>query len=443
MRTLPPRSNHSAPRRRWLLAFVAVLAFGAVALVTASSSLVATQTATDDASSDTASSGADSSATESASPGICDAGYNPYWSYQGEYAAVTATPPAELMRAPNTAVASCFAWQTFIALGHSPDGQELVNDGTEGPTTWETWQTVDEVFPPSGGVSCGLETGEAVVLTMDDGSSAEIEDHLDEDMECLDVLVRDREDRPVWREVQLDPKLVASLDKYETSDATSFQFEVGSMASKAAWKVYDEEQDADEGFYVRRHVLGGDQGCREEKVALVALHLVRKTERFPGWVWMTFEHRRNAPSRTDVSAGRTEPWTFYQSDSTCPVNEPCETEDDDGQGPTQVVRYYDLNEDVKQVNDDWHTHVPEDSVWRNYVLIGVQWSFGDEQEADGVARLSNVVLETGCQQVSCYHCHSSTYSVDRSFTLLHDHAVVEMEEKKITEDGAAEKSSSR
>lgn len=350
-------------------------------------------------------------------PGVCEAGYDPFAEYDGEYAELVAEPPEDLTRAAGSIIAGCFAWQTFMALNHSPDtAGGWVHSGAQGPTRWEAWPSVGQVFPDEGTSSCEPKDPHAVTLqlSMNDGLSAGLKPVVKKPrrMRCLEFEVRDRGGNVVWRDVTMDDTFVRSLDAVGAED---FAFEAGAMATKTAWKVYDPTTDPGAGYYVRQHTNGE---CESQPMALVGFHLSVKTERYPGWVWMTFEHKRNAPTATDVAAGRVDGWTFYDPSSDCPENDDCF----DAAGnplPTRVLRHRPMEAAISKVNSYWRDRLPEDSVWRNYSLNGVEWSRRTRaKQAHGTKQLANSILETQCQQVSCYACHRAARSTDMVFTPL-------------------------
>ena len=361
-----------------------------------------------------------SPAPSSGQTGICQKDYNPFWGYDGRFGTIASQPPSELLRNANVALASCFSWQTLLALSHSPSHGTLVNTGAEGPTHWESWKTIDEIFPHQPlPASCRFQEADPpVVLSMVDGLTTEVQVQLGRSQNCLDVPVFDRDQRLVWREVQLDPVFVDSMGKYQAG-SSGFEFASGSRALKSAWKFYDPAEDATDGYYIREMAMNDGQECTRTQMALVAIHATVKTPFFPGWVWMTFEHRTNAPTEAMLQESSATPevdWTFYTHDSSCTVNRECEGSDGKPTG-TQVVRLHTLNQSVQEVNQYWADLLPAHSVWRNYKLIGVEWSMGTG--AIGTAKLTNSILETGCQNSSCFGCHSAPEATDRSYVFLH------------------------
>ena len=365
---------------------------------------------------------------------------------------ITAEPPADLAHTPtpNNKLVGCFAWQTLMALNFPADGGEQpVGHGGEGPTVWESWLSADQVFPHPEAHACDEATehfpGAPEVLSMVTGLSDELEMSIldqaatepgpDEasvdraDVSCLDYVLLDRQTKPVWREVALDPTMASfieqrGLDQQEhvfALDADTFEFPVGSTSVKAAWKVFNPELDSPDEFYVRDVLVDNGETCVPRRVALVALHLAKKTPNFRGWIWMTFEQRSNAPERGRPSELE-EPWTFFEPGSEGEPNVPCL----EGLvcGPTQLIRLQQVDKRTHAVNDYWWQQLGDESVWRHYALVGTQWlQFRSQQRPHGREKLANVILESACQTLSngCVHCHSGQSTFDRSFVLARAH----------------------
>jgi hypothetical protein len=209
---------------------------------------------------------------------------------------------------------------------------------------------------------------------------------------------------------------------------------VGAIEIKATWKILVPGVDDTAQFYKRQAVIyvpasssaTGKPLYLTETVGLVAMHILHKTERFPMWIWTTFEHNNNAPDSAAVARGAGNNYSFYNPAATgvtpnTPPNKPWLWQATkpyaagsafQGKYGTQVVQNPAIADYTQAVNKKWQAALGS-SVWANYRLISSQWGvqFGDNPTvpADTVgipAITSNPVLETYFQQSSCLtSCH--------------------------------------
>lgn len=354
------------------------------------------------------------------------------------FPAISPEIPDELPHTPtpNRRIVGDFAWQTFLALSYPAAGGDApVHGGDEGPTVWETWESVDEVFPIPGSACQELKGSDerwasAEVLSMDTGLSDEVEFD-DSEVGCLDYVLLDAREEPVFREITLDPTVADFIRRegyqdrevVERIDRETFEFPHGTILIKAAWKIFDPERDDPDEFYVRDLLIEQDGHCEEQRAALVALHIVRKTDNFRGWLWLTFEQGRNAPTRRDPDEMAADGWTFYDPLSDAAYNELCL--EGERCPPAQVVRINAIDGDARQVNAEWKEaleQVSPGSVWRHYELVGTQWQqYLSQTSPHGNRRLANTILETSCQELEwgCMSCHQRSQTHDTSFVLSH------------------------
>lgn len=159
---------------------------------------------------------------------------------------------------------------------------------------------------------------------------------------------------------------------------------VGAIEIKAAWRIIpDNRRDYFKENYktTRAEIydsVTGESMVRD--VALVGLHIIKKTPNSPQWVWATFEHKDNVPVEGDSGKGRT--WNFFNPDAPSDYRPNWEHPPyglTQRSTPVQVIRIKQPNgddADSKIINDAMHslirTRFPK-SVWQNYDLISVQW----------------------------------------------------------------------
>src|SRR5581483_2219057 len=156
--------------------------------------------------------------------------------------------------------------------------------------------------------------------------------------------------------------------------------EVGAIEVKAAWRVIPSARldYFRQNYKVARAKVYDPvrDEWKDREVALVGLHIIKKTPKSPQWVWATFEHKDNVPVEGDAGTGRE--WNFYNPAAPPDYTPsykvpPVRTTPKDK--PVQVIRVKQPNADdadAGKINDAIHRLIAEkypNSVWRNYNLI--------------------------------------------------------------------------
>lgn len=247
----------------------------------------------------------------------------------------------------------------------------------------------------------------------------------------------------------------------------------GGLELKAAWlKVTDPQNPKWLRFKTTQAYIYDEQtnGCMQSTMALVGLHIIRKTASQPQWVWATFEHIDNAPDTNKIKADGTVEgdYTFYNN-SCSETNVPsgCQSKIVKGVAVTETScqsnvspAYYldgtqncpaypirisrvfpitDTNDNhVDSINQAAHQLIKQanaDSVFQNYILVNVLWSsaaVNDNQPAGNppIAPLStsgetpsltstpvaNTMLESYAQGFNCLSCHKNASISSRAGT---------------------------
>jgi hypothetical protein len=159
--------------------------------------------------------------------------------------------------------------------------------------------------------------------------------------------------------------------------------EVGAIEVKAAWRMIPEARRAyfEENYKVAHAKVfdpaSGD--WKERDVALVGLHIIKKTPHSPQWVWATFEHKDNAPLEGNPGTGKL--WNFFNPNAPVgyqPNFSSPPTKTTAKNKPVQIVRVKQGQDDADAapINTAMHALIEAKfpkSVWRNYDLISVQW----------------------------------------------------------------------
>lgn len=235
----------------------------------------------------------------------------------------------------------------------------------------------------------------------------------------------------------------------------NISFPASAMELKTAWKILetcelpdsaaDCRPDNPDDYYTLRAAVSpygpDERSCRIVNLGLVGMHIVQKTPRHPEWLWITFEHRRNAPDCDRLHGHEDDGhWNLFDpecSGAYCEPNaycDPCtqacgQSNTYDAQCekpaiPTQVCRATPFPEDVAQLNHQTQRllHEQRKNPWFHYELVGVQYKKnGDPTGQDsGSLFLANTTMETYLQRIvhspvdppnntGCLSCHDATY----------------------------------
>jgi hypothetical protein len=183
----------------------------------------------------------------------------------------------------------------------------------------------------------------------------------------------------IWKAVTTGPGIELPSQKSDFGD-------VGAMEVKAAWRIIPKARRAyfEENYKVAHAKVydPATKGWKDQDVALVGLHIIKKTPKSPQWVWATFEHKDNAPVQGDSGEGRQ--WNFFnpelfKKDPNYKPNYAAPPYRIATNKPVQVFRVKQASSDdlqAHEINDAMHKLIAARfprSVWRNYDLISVQW----------------------------------------------------------------------
>lgn len=299
----------------------------------------------------------------------------------------------------------CFGWQLFIALnwpakaaGEPDPTKPFGSAGDFSNVVWQTYKNALEVFgdtPPTAwgqDINTHLELNSAVLketfleadlqsdnnwLTDQDGQVVRYEIRMNAD-EFHYILKNDLwHQEGIYKFVKDGPGITLPSQKSEFGN-------VGAIETKAAWRIIPEARRA---YFMQNykvaHAKVYDPATKtwvDRDVALVGLHIIKKTPNSPQWVWATFEHKDNAPVEGDPGTGKT--WNFFNPNAPADYRPNWDRPPTDltpRTTPVQVVRVKQPNgddADATKVNDAMHSLIKArfpGSVWANYDLISVQW----------------------------------------------------------------------
>ncbi|MEP0264433.1 hypothetical protein [Dokdonia sp.] len=191
----------------------------------------------------------------------------------------------------------------------------------------------------------------------------------------------------------------------------------GAMEVKSAWKELvftennpqkeaEELKEANEKFFVRKALIYDSEkkACRVSYMALVGLHIARKTYFAPQWIWITFEHKDNAPDAGDKDGKG----TFYNPDLPSLTDcdeypflagvsgiEGCPNVDlnrfDKGlkDAPNQITRLVPLTPEAIKLNTMFQAELKKiGSPFANYILVNVQWPLNGRNQNGTVNKIN-------------------------------------------------------
>lgn len=166
----------------------------------------------------------------------------------------------------------------------------------------------------------------------------------------------------------------------------------GSFMLKVSWKILTPEEIAANTFHMRRALVlmppGEKRPCLDKTLGLVGFHAVHKTVGRPQWIWTSFEHVKNVPDRNEVAANKLSGgYNFFsvKCKADCPAENatpPFPWDPDpalelrfrkDDSFKSQIVRETPLTDAAKNMNAVFHSMLPANSVWQNYMLLSTQW----------------------------------------------------------------------
>jgi hypothetical protein len=166
----------------------------------------------------------------------------------------------------------------------------------------------------------------------------------------------------------------------------------GSFMLKVSWKILTPEEIAAKTFHMRRALVllppGERRPCLDRTLGLIGFHAVHKTANRPQWIWTSFEHVKNVPDRNEVAANKLSGgYNFFSVNckADCPAEnatppfpwDPDPTLElrfrNNDSFKSQIVRETPLTDAAKNMNAVFHSMLPANSVWQNYMLLSTQW----------------------------------------------------------------------
>jgi hypothetical protein len=395
-----------------------------------------------------------------------------------------------------------FMWQNFIAImwpslaadhgsPYQPD-----NPGVFGKyddrllPAWMRWKSAFDLYPQNGSEPppWGQANGTAVCRNVgaDDrrpildmmSEFGTLADELDEafagplpDQTGLFTRFEVRVNQPEYDYVRSNGYY--NRDRWPAPGAPGISFPtssgaaIGSIEVKAAWRDLAKVPDRFRKRFFNVDALAAvpatcktEPGglvvcdCRPMKAGLVGFHIAHKTNKFPQWVWSTFEQVDNLgedPSTPkDMQASYFDPdfHNKYKATRANPADHPGTSRvpapNDYNPEPVNVVRLSAIpntpaGHSTTEINASYRKFL-KGTVWENYVLVGTQWStlpsfpasaplnadFGCEDgtppaqggQAFPQCQVSNATMETYHQYDSCQNCHQGAQRAGADFSWI-------------------------
>ena len=382
-----------------------------------------------------------------------------------------------------------FSWQSFIAMNWPLDSDGVPAPGKIGALpdaarAWSTYQTPQQLFNPDfEDTICGAR-GASDLPTLTTSSFIQTSGFplIDRNLNYTVYDVRINHalaDYIVSNGLNTVEGQVAFQSSgqeiefprgFYSDPATKAGGAVGAAAIKSAWKIIDQQAGDDESRYftIKGRIpisaedsTSGKAFCLETRLALVGMHIMRRTQSGHGdkWIWSTFEHVDNAPiaanARKSVDTLHDELFQggckspdkldkqyafFNQTCPDCATNQLSEADwkwsptpphaaafATKGQYGTQVVRCWQTFEGTALVNNLWQQSL-SGTPWANYESVSAQWKGANPgvmfPQGEVPRFLTNSTMETYDQysdKSSCLSCHADAVSVagqDSKFSFL-------------------------
>jgi hypothetical protein len=327
----------------------------------------------------------------------------------------------------------CFAWQLFVALNWPAAGPGRPNPAAEfglpdnsESVVWETFKSADDIFndPNLKDLPPWEQNDRPRTMT------AALRKNLAARQADYNWLT-DREGNLVWYEIKVNQDeyeyirrnhlynqegLFAAFNSasgLNLPNGPSQDGRHGAIEIKAAWRRVPQNKldEYKSRFKISYAKIRGDSEVAP--LALVGLHIIKKTPNSPQFVWATFEHRDNAPDSDSVAENRQ--WSFY--DRGLPENYTPSWSHPPGAKSNrniavQVKRIAKIDDQAESINDAMHKLIARSfpqSVWLNYVLVNVQWPASPKPRPFDVAHtlplgdptpasVANTTMETYMQE---------------------------------------------
>jgi hypothetical protein len=305
----------------------------------------------------------------------------------------------------------CYAWQLFIDMnwpassttaGEPDPTASFGTPGDMSPLVWETYMNTDDLFeytgsaPPAWGQGSGQKdlTSTTAVQHLSATVQADYSWLTDVDSNVVYYEIRVNKDEydyiadnTLYTQTGLHTALSTGGSGLSLPDGSTAPYNnQGAIEVKGSWRTVPDDKLAyfTANYKMSKAKLGGSG--TEVNVALVGMHIIKKTPLSHQWVWSTWEHKDNAPDIADTATAATlayEHWNFFNPAlpaSTAPDWKEATNADGNPNTPqnipVQMVRVVPIDDDAAAINAAMHAYIDSNyagSVWSNYNLVNMQW----------------------------------------------------------------------
>lgn len=391
---------------------------------------------------------------------------------------LSATIPLEIQANPPFSLESLqhdfdvFSWQSFVALNWpanadgTPNNNLVIGQQPGGPVVWQSWKESRDIFLPDGAQPpawnqpnpvpdvCKKISNipEGTIHLTQVGKTPNVLDESGEPFQTGPLI--DQNGQYTRYEILTNETMfnyIIDNQLYSKAGQTAFakdadfpssnteSHQIGAIMLKAAWIKMGGKFDPSRYHTTFALVYnnpeeqpGVEPACSLEQVGLVGFHIAHKTDAEPQWIWSTFEHIANAPTKGETPT--LSAYNFFNpACQDCAVNEPPPRPWNPANPhtpATQVERVIPITEDTQQLNALYHAALANavpGSVWLNYELVSTQWPTNATSPTDptGVPApsfLANTTLETYIQgevkqtSSSCMACHNNATGTNGLFS---------------------------
>ncbi len=238
-----------------------------------------------------------------------------------------------------------------------------------------------------------------------------------------------------------------------------------TIETKLSWRVLQPDEPELDTYYQMADVVVPEFSDDPITLGLVGFHLVINTKDHPEFVWLTWEHKSNAPTCTDPQPVPAGGWSFLsetcaeclanptdtckatcnfntgvkcgsEGEPPCSVtgapNEVCQvyawgtdpgSETNGNDNDTNRKNIIELNDQLVG-SDGFVKADPNMAIWQYYQLVGGLWTNGGVASGGtdvqrGSLELANTTMETFFQQSpkNCFTCHN--YKPETPLTVSH------------------------
>lgn len=350
-----------------------------------------------------------------------------------------------------------YSWNVFVALNWpAQTGQRGQPDcsqplGSSGPSVWQSYKTLDEIFLPNGQNpgpwNSPLETRSLSQINIAALKNTSVVGAIDQ---AVGGWLIDQRGNPTYYDIaanQTSYDYIVENNFYNAdivSKAKDINFPNQATEIKTAWRILTAQDDASRYLTMQAQVAQFDtQGqptgnTTEATLGLVGMHIIVKAPGYPQWIWSTFEQVDNVPPKVKNSDGT---WSnqpqvginYSYFDANAPANSlnqsPCTWQQQGKnlictpkagtsfQTPNPLDRTTPIITATAEVNAQYQQDL-QNTLLKYYQLITTQRPKYPDNPSNPLGQptpaiSANVTMESYIQpNSSCMQCHSMAQAVN-------------------------------